>query len=156
MEMGPTGHFIAVIVSAAFVLAALYVIYRLVDPLPPRHLAIAAGIAGSGYDNFAKQYARILARYGVALEIRNAAGAVEDLDLLRDPSSRVQAALTTFGVTLPGRCEHPIFARRNIRCGDIHFLQKPGTYNDLCAIPWANAFPSVCRGQPCARSSLRY
>ena len=82
-------------------LAALYVIYRLVDPLPPRHLAIAAGIAGSGYDNFAKQYARILARYGVALEIRNAAGAVEDLDLLRDPSSRVQAALTTFGVTLP-------------------------------------------------------
>ena len=101
MEMGPRSPLVAVIVSAAFVLAALYVIYRLVDPLPPRHLAIAAGIAGSGYDNFAKQYARILARYGVALEIRNAAGAVEDLDLLRDPSSRVQAALTTFGVTLP-------------------------------------------------------
>jgi hypothetical protein len=87
--------------SAAFVLAALYVIYRLVDPLPPRHLTIAAGIAGSGYDNFAKQYARILARYGVTLEIRNSAGAVADLDLLRDPSSGVQAALTSFGVTLP-------------------------------------------------------
>jgi len=89
------------IVSAAFVLAALYVIYRLIDPLPPRHFAIAAGIAGSGYDNFAKQYARILARYGVALEIRNSAGAVENLDLLRNPGSGVQAALTTFGVTLP-------------------------------------------------------
>jgi hypothetical protein len=99
--MWPRSPLVIAIVSAAFFLAALYVIYRLVDPLPPRHLTIAAGIAGSGYDNFAKQYARILARYGVTLEIHNSAGAVEDLDLLRDPGSGVQAALTTFGVTLP-------------------------------------------------------
>jgi len=99
--MRPRSPLVIAIVLAAFVLAAFYVIYRLVDPLPPRHLAIAAGIVGSGYDNFAKQYARILARYGVALEIRNSAGAVKDLDLLRDPSSGVQAALTTFGVSLP-------------------------------------------------------
>jgi hypothetical protein len=85
----------------AIVLAALYVTYRLVDPLPPRHVAIAAGMPGSGYDNFARQYARILARNGVELEIRNSAGAVENLDLLRDPRSGVQAALTTFGFTLP-------------------------------------------------------
>jgi hypothetical protein len=68
--MRPRSPLVIAIVSAAFVLAASYVIYRSVDPLPPRHLAIAAGIAGSGYDNFAKQYARILTRYGVALEIR--------------------------------------------------------------------------------------
>jgi uncharacterized protein len=89
------------ILSAAIVVAALYVIYRLVDPLPPRHLAIAAAMAGSGYDSFARQYARILARHGVELKIRNSAGAVEDLDLLLDPASGVQAALTTFGVTRP-------------------------------------------------------
>ena len=98
---------VIVIISAAFVLAALYVIYRVVDPLPPRHLVIAAGIAGSGYDNFAKQYAQILARYGVALEVRNSAGAVEDLDLLRDPTSGVQAALTTFGFTQPADGRSP-------------------------------------------------
>jgi uncharacterized protein len=57
----------------AIVLAVLYIIYRLVDPLPPRHLAIAAGAAGSGYDNFARHYARILARDGVELEVRNSA-----------------------------------------------------------------------------------
>ena len=85
--------------SAAIVLAVLYITYRWVDPLPPRHLAIAAGAQGSGYDNFARQYARILARHGVELEIRNSAGAVEDLDLLGDPASGVQAALTTFGFT---------------------------------------------------------
>jgi hypothetical protein len=92
---------IIVIPLAAILLAALYITYRLVDPLPPRHLAIAAGMAGSGYDNFARQYARILARHGVELEIHNSAGAVENLDLLRDPTSGVQAALTTFGVTQP-------------------------------------------------------
>jgi uncharacterized protein len=90
-----------VISSAAVVLAALYLSYRLVDPLPPHHLTIAAGMTGSGYDNFARQYARILARHGVELEIRNSAGAVENLDLLRDPASGVQAALTTFGFTQP-------------------------------------------------------
>jgi hypothetical protein len=92
---------IILVPSAAIVLAVLYVAYHLVDPLPPRHLAIAAGMVGSGYDDFARQYARILARHGVELEIRNAAGAVEDLDLLRDPASGVQAALTTFGFTQP-------------------------------------------------------
>ncbi len=99
--MWPRLPLVIVIASAAIIVGALYVTYRLVDPLPPRHLAIAAGMAGSGYDNFARQYARILARHGVELEIRNSAGAVDNLDLLRDPASGVQAALTTFGVTQP-------------------------------------------------------
>ena len=90
---------IGLISAAAIVLAAVYVAYRLVNPLPPRHLVIAAGLAGSGYDKVAKRCAKILARHGVDLEIRNAAGAVEDLNLLRDPASGVQAALTTFGFT---------------------------------------------------------
>jgi len=80
----------------------LYGLYRLADPLPPRHFIIAAGIAGSGYDNYAKRYAAILARDGVELQIRNSAGAVEDLELLRDPASGVQAALTTLGFTQAG------------------------------------------------------
>ena len=92
---------VIVLASATIALAVLYIIYRLVDPLPPHHFGIAAGSVGSGYDNFARQYARILARNGVTLEIRNAAGAVENLELLRDAASGVQAALTTFGFTQP-------------------------------------------------------
>ena len=87
--------------SAAIALFVLYIAYSFIDPLPPRHLEIAAGMAGSGYDKFARQYAMILARHGVELRIRNSAGAVEDVDLLRDPASRVQVALTTFGFTQP-------------------------------------------------------
>ncbi len=86
---------------AAIAIAVLYVIYSWVDPLPPRHLAIAAGPTGSGYDNGARRYARILARHRVQLEVRNAAGAVEDLEILREPASGVQAAVTAFGVTRP-------------------------------------------------------
>jgi hypothetical protein len=99
--MWPRSSLIVLISAAAIVFAALYVAYRLVDPLPPRHLVIAAGVAGSGYEKIARRYAKILARHGVDLEIRNSAGAVEDLNLLRDPASGVQAALTTFGFTQP-------------------------------------------------------
>jgi NMT1-like family len=87
--------------STAIALGASYVVYRIVDPLPPRHLVIAASTSGSGYDNIAKRYAIVLARHGVELEIRHSAGAVDDLNLLRDRSSGVQAALTTFGFTQP-------------------------------------------------------
>jgi hypothetical protein len=94
-----------VVVPAAIVLAIFYIAYRFVDPLPPRRLTIAAGFAGSGYDIFARRYARILARNGVALEVRNTAGGVEDLDLLRDKASGVQAALITLGFARPEDAE---------------------------------------------------
>ena len=92
---------VVALLSTAVALAVLYVLFRVVDPLPPSRLVIAAGMAGSGYENFAKHYARIFAQQGVELEIRNSAGAVENLELLRDPASGVQAALTTFGFTQP-------------------------------------------------------
>jgi uncharacterized protein len=97
--MRPRFPLVVVCALAAIVVAAFYVAYRLVDPLPPRHFAIAAGIPGTSYDNFARQYARILARDGVDLEVRNYASAIEHFDVLRDASSGVQAAFTTFGFT---------------------------------------------------------
>jgi uncharacterized protein len=90
---------------AAIAFAFLYISYRWIDPLPPRQLTIAAGEAPSIYDNFARQYAQILARNGVQLNVRNTAGALESLRLLRDPASGVQAALSTFGFTEPSDAE---------------------------------------------------
>jgi TRAP-type uncharacterized transport system substrate-binding protein len=91
--------------SAAIALAVLYVAYHLVDPLPPSHLAIAAGTAGTTYDDYARRYARVLARSGVELDVRNYAGSVEHFGALRDASSAVQAAITTFGFTGPNDAE---------------------------------------------------
>ena len=76
-----------------------YAAYRLIDPLPPRRFAIAAGFAATPYDNFARQYAAILARHGVEVEIRNTVSTVNNLDLLRSAAAGVQAALMTFGFT---------------------------------------------------------
>jgi uncharacterized protein len=98
-EMRSRSWFVIVAFSAAIAVGALYLTYHLIDPLPPRHFAIAAAGVGSVYENSAKQYQQILARYGVRLEIRNSASALEDYQLLRDPASGVQAALTTFGIT---------------------------------------------------------
>lgn len=75
---------------AAVAFAFIYIGYRWIDPLPPRQFSIAAGTAGSIYDNYARQYARILARNGVQLNVRNTAGALENLHLLRDPVSAVR------------------------------------------------------------------
>lgn len=88
-----------VVAWAGIVLAALYLVYRWVDPLPPRHFAIAAGISGTQYDVFARRYAEILARDGVELEVRNYASGLEHFDVLRDAGSGVQAGITTFGFT---------------------------------------------------------
>jgi uncharacterized protein len=101
MSSRPWKPIAIVLPAVAIVIAFLYVTYRWIDPLPPRHLAVAAGPRGLGYDTFARQYARILARDGVELDIRNSAGAVEDLDLLRDAASGVHAAMTAFGLTQP-------------------------------------------------------
>src|SRR5262245_9787658 len=84
--------------AAAIVVAALFIIYRLVDPLPPHGFEFAAGLAGSGYDNVARRYAQILARDGVELKIRNSAGAVENLELLRNAGSGLQAAPSTLSL----------------------------------------------------------
>jgi hypothetical protein len=61
-ELGPLAF---VLSWAAIVFAFIYIGYHWIDPLPPRRLSIAAGAVGSTYDNYARQYAGILARNGV-------------------------------------------------------------------------------------------
>ena len=71
--------------------------------LPRRNfLHLAAGAAALPRVTSCREHARD----GVELEVRNAAGAVEDLNLLRDDASGVQAALTALGFTRTGvvRC----------------------------------------------------
>jgi TRAP-type uncharacterized transport system substrate-binding protein len=130
---------------AAIVLAVLYTAYRLIDPFPPRQLAIAAGMSGSGYDNFARQYAQILARHGVELEIRNSAGAVDNLDLLRDPASGVQAALTTFGFTQAADADN-LYSLGGIFEAAIFVFYRNA--DPILRNFVASAFPLACRDRP--------
>lgn len=66
-------------------------------PLPSRSFVMAVDAQDGAYAAFGEQYRAILARDGVTLELRRAAGAAENLDLLRDPASGVMAAFLLGG-----------------------------------------------------------
>ncbi len=75
--------------------------YQFVEPAPPRHLVLAAGPEDGAYWGYAQQYRAVLERSGISLEVRPTAGSVQNLDLLNDPASGVQAAIVQSGL-LPG------------------------------------------------------
>ncbi|WP_229455452.1 TAXI family TRAP transporter solute-binding subunit [Massilia sp. KIM] len=64
------------------VLAALVVAYWWVDPAPPRSLRLATGQENSAYEQFGKQYAAILARDEIRVELQPSLGSLDNLGRL--------------------------------------------------------------------------
>ena len=71
-------------IAAVLVVAALFVAYQFVDPAPPREIVLATGEDGGAYQNFGAQYADILGRNGISIQLKTTAGSVENLELLAD------------------------------------------------------------------------
>ena len=63
-------------------------------PGPPSKVIMA-----TAFKYYGRQYRDIFARYKIDLELRETAGAVENVSLLQDPKSGVQIAFTTGGVS---------------------------------------------------------
>ncbi|CAD0184186.1 hypothetical protein RUESEDTHA_01064 [Ruegeria sp. THAF57] len=71
---------------------------------PPGTIILAAGPAGGAYETVAQDYADILARDGIRLEILETAGSVENADLLNN--GEVDAAFLQGGIKVdPNRAE---------------------------------------------------
>jgi TRAP-type uncharacterized transport system substrate-binding protein len=68
-------------------------------PAPPSKVVMATGFKGTTFEYFAKRYREIFARSNIELELRETAGAVENVKLLQDPDSGVQIALVLGGVS---------------------------------------------------------
>lgn len=66
------------------VILGLWMVARAVAPPPPETIVIATGGPAGAYAVMAERYQAVMARRGVTLEIRNTAGSVENLQLLRD------------------------------------------------------------------------
>ncbi len=72
-----TAWWVILIVGIGFVVAFNYV-----KPAPPDHIIISTGAEGGAYYHFAGRYSAILARNGIALEVRPSAGSAENLQRL--------------------------------------------------------------------------
>src|SRR5262245_57839748 len=68
-------------------------------PAPPSRLAIGTAFKGASFDYYGRRYRERFARSNVQLELRETAGAVENLKLLLDPTSGVQIVFMTGGIS---------------------------------------------------------
>jgi len=79
-------------------LALLVVAYWVLQPNPPRHMVLATGGQRGAYAEFGARYAKLLAKEGIKVELRHTQGSVENLALLRDANSGVDAAFVQGGI----------------------------------------------------------
>jgi TRAP-type uncharacterized transport system substrate-binding protein len=94
IDAGP----LVVLLLFAAVAGLLYAAYRVLDPTPAKRIVIATGPDEGAYGEFAKRYVPWLQQNGLTVELRATQGSGENLALLRDPASGVQAAFVQGGV----------------------------------------------------------
>lgn len=70
-------------------------------PGPPDRVVMSTGAEDGAYHAFALRYRAALARAGVELVLQPSAGAVQNLERLRDPASSVSVALVQGGLAEP-------------------------------------------------------
>jgi TRAP-type uncharacterized transport system substrate-binding protein len=80
------------------VVLALWAAYRALDPTPSKHIVIATGPDKGAYGEFGRRYVPLLRAQGVEVELRATQGSQDNLALLRDPKSGVQAAFVQSGI----------------------------------------------------------
>ena len=68
-------------------------------PAPPSKITMATAFKGSSFEYYGQQYREIFARSNVELELRETAGALENVKLLQDQNSGVQIAFVLGGVS---------------------------------------------------------
>lgn len=74
-------------------------LFRFLDPAPPRHLVMTAGIEGGGYYQFGMALKERLAGEGLTLEVLPSSGSVDNLQRLTEADATVQLGLIQSGTT---------------------------------------------------------
>src|ERR1035441_5887309 len=88
---------IAAILFAVLVMAGA--VFLFIESAAPSTITIPRGPEGSIFHTNAIRYARVLARYGVKLNVLTSQGSLENLDRLCDPSLRVDVGFVQGGMT---------------------------------------------------------
>lgn len=69
-------------IAIGLTLVGFLAAYRFVGPAPPDSIVLATGASDGAYHAFGQRYAAFLADYGIDVEVRVTAGAVENAELL--------------------------------------------------------------------------
>jgi TRAP-type uncharacterized transport system substrate-binding protein len=103
------GLLLIAVPSLVLVVGAFWLAAQFIEPLPPQRIVLAAGPEGSALYALGQRYRAILARSGIALEVRATRGAGENVGLLAGGAPSVDAAFLVAG-TVPqdeaGRIEN--------------------------------------------------
>lgn len=98
-KLRQVGEFLVTAIPVAALLGlALWLAWKLVPPPPPNTLVIGAATPGSPYHDAAKRYAEFFKGSGVKLEVRETRGSLQNLSLLKDANSGVDAAFLQGGL----------------------------------------------------------
>ena len=87
------------LVAIGFVTAVVSLTLVYFFPAPPSTVTLATAFKGASFDYYGRRYKERLARDHVNLELRETVGAVENLKLLQDPQSGVDAAFVAGGIS---------------------------------------------------------
>lgn len=87
---------VALLVAAAAL--ALWAAWKVLEPTPDKKLVLATGPDQGAYEAFARRYLPLLQAQGLTVTLRATQGSGENLALLRDPASGVDAAFVQGGV----------------------------------------------------------
>src|SRR5215475_4270979 len=85
--------------AIALVMAIVSLLLVYFFPAPPSTVTLATAFRGASFDYYGRRYRDRLASDRVNLELRETAGAVENLKLLQDPQSGVDAAFIAGGIS---------------------------------------------------------
>lgn len=83
--------------ALALIGIAFAVTFYFVKPAPPKTLVIATPQDEGGFRYFARKYEAILAKHGIALEVRPTKGSVTSIEMLADENSGVDVAFVQSG-----------------------------------------------------------
>lgn len=83
--------------GALVLVIGLFLAFQFVGPPPPRQIVLATGADSGAYQSYGEQLAAYLEKEGVNVELRETAGAVENLELLQSGSG-VDAAFVQGGL----------------------------------------------------------
>jgi NMT1-like family len=92
-------HLIRWLATALCIVGIGWVALEYFVPSPPSKITIATALKGTTYDYFGRRYKERFASAGVNLDLRETAGAVQNLRLLQDPNSGVDIAFVTGGIS---------------------------------------------------------